>query len=121
MKASARSVILAMLASTSTAERFIAPNAQSLAAVDAPLAVSMEEMKSVKIAEREQDIAKGVFDEGRYKLQLATPCSNGKAGEYSCKSVDLKGFLRHEDLGSQTRAGNDVWGTFFSRLSILKT
>ncbi|KJK91878.1 hypothetical protein H633G_04203 [Metarhizium anisopliae BRIP 53284] len=110
MKASARSVILAMLASTSTAERFIAPNAQSLAAVDAPLAVSMEEMKSVKIAEREQDIAKGVFDEGRYKLQLATPCSNGKAGEYSCKSVDLKGFLRHEDLGSQTRAGNDVWG-----------
>ncbi|OAA50492.1 regulatory P domain-containing protein [Metarhizium rileyi] len=110
MKASARSLMLAMLASTSMAKRLVSPNAESLSAFDSPLAVSMEELKNLKSSERQQDIANGVFDEGRYKLQLASPCSNGKAGEYSCKNVDLRGFLRHEDLGSRTREGNDVWG-----------
>ncbi|KHO02116.1 regulatory P domain-containing protein [Metarhizium album ARSEF 1941] len=112
MIASARSVLVAMLASTgaSMAGRLIAPDPDSLAALDSPLAVSMEELQGMKISERQQDIADGVFDEGRYALQGATACSNGKAGEYSCRNVDLKGFLRHEDLGSRTREGNDVWG-----------
>jgi hypothetical protein len=110
MKAPAKSAILAMLATTGMAESLIRPNAESLAAVGSPLAVSMEEMREMKLAQRRQDMAAGVFDQGRYQLQDATTCSNGKAGEYSCNNIDLKGFLRHQDLGSSTRAGNDVWG-----------
>ncbi|KAK4666481.1 hypothetical protein QC763_0047370 [Podospora pseudopauciseta] len=52
----------------------------------------------------------GVFDINRYAAQAATSCVNGKAGEYQCKNVDLVSFLRHQDMGSSTRRGNDVWG-----------
>ncbi|QUC22873.1 uncharacterized protein UV8b_07114 [Ustilaginoidea virens] len=88
----------------------VAPNAESLAAADSPLAVSMEEVMEAKLSHRERDIAAGVFDEDRYAPQSATPCRNGNSGEYSCENVDLRGFLRHQDLGSETRTGNDVWG-----------
>ena len=52
--------------------------------------------------------------EGNYKVASTTACVDGKAGGYSCNNVDLKGFLRHQDLGSRTRVGNDVWGTYSS-------
>ncbi|KAG5795854.1 hypothetical protein H9Q69_005072 [Fusarium xylarioides] len=53
----------------------------------------------------------GVFDKDRYKvLSSGTPCADGKAGGYSCNKIDLLGFLRHQDMGSRTRVGNDVWG-----------
>ena len=44
------------------------------------------------------------------KIKAATPFVKGKAGEYACNKVNIHGFLSHEDLGSQTKAGNDVWG-----------
>lgn len=52
----------------------------------------------------------GVFDIDRYAAQAATPCVNGRAGEYKCNNVDLVSFLRHQDMGSSTRRGNDIWG-----------
>lgn len=64
----------------------------------------------MKMAQRNQDIADGAFSLNKYQIQGATSCSNGKAGEYSCNNIDLMGFLRHQDLGSTTRVGNDVWG-----------
>lgn len=57
----------------------------------------------------------GVFDINRYAAQAATSCVNGKAGEYQCKNVDLVSFLRHQDMGSSTRRGNDVWGMHSSQ------
>lgn len=119
MKASTTSVIFAMLASSGMAERLIMPNAESLAATEAPLAVSMEDLKTLKVAQRDQDVADGVFGLNRYSLQAATSCSGGMAGEYSCNNIDLMGFLRHQDLGSTTRTGNDVWGKFIFSVFVL--
>lgn len=43
-------------------------------------------------------------------MATGTACVDGKAGEYACNKIDLKAFLRHQDMGSRTRVGNDVWG-----------
>ncbi|KAK2595272.1 hypothetical protein QQS21_006987 [Conoideocrella luteorostrata] len=110
MRASVASIVLTMLAGSGMASIEVNPNPESLAASGSPMAVSMEELMEAKLSHREQDIASGVFDKDRYTAQAATACINGKAGEYSCKNADLKGFIRHKDLGSRTRAGNDVWG-----------
>lgn len=84
--------------------------AQQLSAQSAPNAVSMSVMKELKTQQREQDRKEGVFALDRYVAQGATKCSNGKAGEYMCNNIDLKGFLRHQDMGSSQREGNDLWG-----------
>lgn len=109
------SVLLAMLAGSAAASPskipVEAPRPQTeLSAVSAPNAVSMSTLKVKKLEQFERDAAAGVYDLDAYTLQGATACSNGTAGEYKCHNVDLKGFLRHQDLHSRTRAGNDVWG-----------
>ncbi|RYP69365.1 hypothetical protein DL769_005291 [Monosporascus sp. CRB-8-3] len=76
----------------------------------ASTAVSMEVVMGKKKSHTEANIAAGVYDVDRYNKVGATPCVNGTAGEYSCDGVDLMGFLRHQDMGSRERRGNDVWG-----------
>lgn len=110
MKASITSLILAALAGTSAAQSISVYNADTLRATSAPNAVNMATLKARKVAQRDQDIADGVFDLDRYESTSATPCVDGKAGEYSCNNVDLLGFLRHQDTNSRTREGNDIWG-----------
>lgn len=74
-------------------------------------AEEMERLMALKVAQREAQRAKGVFDSRRNQpLASFQPCVNGKAGEYSCDKVDLHGFLTHEEMASTTREGNDVWG-----------
>ncbi|UNI17605.1 hypothetical protein JDV02_003937 [Purpureocillium takamizusanense] len=81
-----------------------------LKAYNAPNAVSMEVLKQKKLDQLAKDEQAGVFAKDKYTLQGATSCAGGKAGEYSCNKVDLKGFLRHQDLQSRSRRGNDIWG-----------
>jgi len=73
---------------------------------------SMEAMKLLKQQTWDAQRAAGAFDIDRYSRQAATRCTDGKAGEYSCDNVDLVSFLRHQDMGSSTRQGNDIWGKF---------
>jgi hypothetical protein len=116
MKASLTSILLATLAGSSVAQtqkintaKF---NEDYLRASSAPHAIGMGELRQRKTALFDSEKAAGVFDKDRYKvLSSATPCSGGKAGGYSCNNVDLLGFLRHQDMGSRTRVGNDIWGT----------
>ncbi|CAH0051354.1 unnamed protein product [Clonostachys solani] len=107
MKATLSSLAIATLASSAVAQLF---NADTLKASSAPKAVSMATLKQRKVEQREKDVANGLFDVDRYEATSATPCVDGKAGEYSCNNVDLLGFLRHQDVGSRTREGNDIWG-----------
>jgi len=41
--------------------------------------------------------------------QVATPCVNGKAGEYPCLGIDLAAFVGIKALGARGD-GNDIWG-----------
>ncbi|KAJ6440074.1 regulatory P domain-containing protein [Purpureocillium lavendulum] len=70
----------------------------------------MPAVMGLKTTNHEQKLQDGLFDAGRYKVQAATKCRNGRAGEYSCENIDLLGHLTHEKMGSETRAGNDIWG-----------
>ncbi|KAK3185839.1 hypothetical protein K4F52_005293 [Lecanicillium sp. MT-2017a] len=70
----------------------------------------MEGMMQMKQSHRDAQRAAGVFDMNRYQIAAATKCQNGKAGEYSCNNVDLQGHLRHQDMGSRSREGSDLWG-----------
>lgn len=79
----------------------------------AQTAVSMEVLKAKKLAHQSEKEKAGQFAMNAYKAAGATACVNGTAGEYKCNNVDMKGFLRHQDMGSRTRVGNDVWGMFF--------
>ncbi|OAA72079.1 hypothetical protein LEL_09314 [Akanthomyces lecanii RCEF 1005] len=110
MKAPAVTLILAgLVAGLVTPSSNLAFSAQQLAAQSAPNAVSMASMQSLKMQQRESDRAAGMYAADRYAAQAAAKCSNGKAGEYSCRNVDLAGFLRHQDTGSGQREGNDLW------------
>jgi hypothetical protein len=119
MKASITSILLATLASSAIAQNQKIDTSKYdegyLRAASAPNAVGMKELRQRKMALRESEEAAGVFDKDRYKkVSSATSCTNGKAGGYSCNNVDLLGFLRHQDMGSRTREGNDIWGMFRS-------
>lgn len=54
--------------------------------------------------------------ERRMGLMGTTPssgsadCVDGFAGEYACENINLGAFVSHEDLGSSTRQGSDIWG-----------
>ncbi|KAF4126222.1 hypothetical protein GMORB2_1468 [Geosmithia morbida] len=85
-------------------------DASTLQASSAPNAVAMPVLHQRKLDKMAKDRAAGVFDVGRYEKIGATACTDGKAGEYKCGNVDLKDFLRHQDTGSETREGNDIWG-----------
>lgn len=74
----------------------------------------MGTLMSLKTAHHDVKKSAGVFREGAYESMGATKCQNGKAGEYSCKNIDLLGSLTHEAMGSTTREGNDVWGAAHS-------
>ncbi|KJZ78195.1 hypothetical protein HIM_02233 [Hirsutella minnesotensis 3608] len=115
MKPVVASIVFAALAGSALASpakgsrpRRVGPMA--LQANSAPNAVSMEEAMQMKFEQHEKDQKAGVFAKNRYVLQGPTSCKDGKAGEYGCNKLDLKGFLRHQDLQSQTRRGNDIWG-----------
>ncbi|MCJ1468788.1 hypothetical protein MMC07_007418 [Pseudocyphellaria aurata] len=71
----------------------------------------MDHLMDLKLEHWGKMRAEGMFDSGRVaSVAQKVPCSGGKAGEYSCDHVDLLSFLSHEDMGSTTREGNDVWG-----------
>jgi hypothetical protein len=74
------------------------------------LGESMSVLRQMKLDAWAAQRESGAFDVDRYQLQAATACVNGKAGEYGCNNVDLVSFLRHQDIGSTAREGNDVWG-----------
>jgi hypothetical protein len=39
------------------------------------------------------------------------PCSNGFAGQFACRDVDLVAFVSIADLGGSAGEGlNDIWG-----------
>lgn len=82
----------------------------NLHASDAPYAVAMGTIMEMKLKQHADDMKDGMFGYNKYKQQDPTPCFRGLAGEYSCNNVDLKGFLRHQDMHSRTRTGNDLWG-----------
>ncbi|KAH7376674.1 hypothetical protein B0T11DRAFT_304022 [Plectosphaerella cucumerina] len=108
------SLLVAMLAgSVAASPKVPVPQEKpqtELSAAVAPMAVSMSTLRAKKLAQFEKNEAEGLYDLDAYQLQSATPCANGTAGEYKCHNVDLKGFLRHQDMQSRTRVGNDVWG-----------
>lgn len=92
----------------------------AITAAPAALAASaskMERVMELKTQQWNTARAQGLFDgSSRYrKFTAKQPCINGHAGTgvnstYRCNNVDLHSFLSHEDLGSATKAGNDVWG-----------
>ncbi|KAH7303921.1 hypothetical protein B0I35DRAFT_363989 [Stachybotrys elegans] len=115
MKASLSSILLAALAGSSFAEQQKINtsqfNEEYLRASIAPNAVGMSALRQRKEATYAKQEAAGAFDLNRYEsISSAIPCVDGKAGEFSCNGLDLRGFLRHQDMGSRTRVGNDVWG-----------
>jgi hypothetical protein len=121
MKTSITSVLLAAAAGSAVAQQITSFNADSLRATSAPNAVAMSTLKQRKNTQRDRDRAAGVFDLDRYEAAASgSPCVDGKAGEYSCNNVDLLGFLRHQDVGSQTREGNDIWGMCLTWSSEIK-
>lgn len=78
--------------------------------------VAMERLMDLKVTSREKLRSDGYFTTGRWKSTKAVQaCTNGKAGEYSCNGVDLQAFTSHEDLGSKTKEGNDIWGMYFDQ------
>lgn len=77
-------------------------------------AQEMERLMQLKQEQRARQRAAGVFDQygtSRIARVAQTKCVNGKAGPYACDKVDLLGFLSHAQMESQTKEGNDVWGT----------
>lgn len=74
--------------------------------------LKMDHLMGMKLEHWSKMRAEGMFDSNRVASGAQkVPCSGGKAGEYLCDHVDLLSFLSHEDMGSTTREGNDVWGT----------
>jgi len=120
MKASLASIFLAAgLATSAVAQDFRASEfkvqaknfkAAELKAASAPNAVAMSTLRQRKESQFSKDKASGMYEKDKYQVSSATECIDGKAGEYSCNNIDLKGFIRHQDTNSRTREGNDVWG-----------
>lgn len=112
MKASIASIFLAGLATGAAAQSIKASDfkANTLKASSAPNAVAMSTLRQRKESQFEKDRAAGMYDIDRYAASGAEACVDGYAGEYQCNNIDLKGFLRHQDVGSRTREGNDIWG-----------
>ncbi|KAI5359689.1 Putative choice-of-anchor B domain-containing protein [Septoria linicola] len=98
---------------------------QNLATAIAALATSnvlAEEAKMDRLMQLKEQTwsrarAEGVFGGSKLykKITSFRPCINGVSGlrgedQYKCSNVDMHGFLSHEDLGSKSMVGNDVWG-----------
>jgi len=82
------------------------------AAAGAAGASKMEEVMALKTKQWDEARAAGLFGGSSMypKVKKTTPCKKGKAGEYQCNNVNLHAFLSHEDTGSASKAGNDIWG-----------
>ena len=71
----------------------------------------MDRLMDLKLKHWAKMRAEGAFDNARLQAVAGPmPCVNGKSGPYSCSKVDMLGFLSHQDMGSSTKEGNDVWG-----------
>ena len=82
--------------------------------------VTMERLMGLKVASREKLRDDGYFGAGKWKSSSEVQtCTGGKAGEYGCDKVDLYSFASHEDLGSETKEGNDLWGMFSNNISFV--
>ena len=44
----------------------------------------------------------------QFDALLSAPCSEGMAGPYPCRDIDLMAFLPHDEIGGGS--GNDIWG-----------
>jgi choice-of-anchor B domain-containing protein len=86
--------------------------ATAVAASKAFDSAKMEGMMELKTQEWEAAAARGMFAGSKKykKTDKLTKCKNGYAGEYKCNNVDMYSFLSHEDMGSESFTGNDVWG-----------
>jgi choice-of-anchor B domain-containing protein len=75
-------------------------------------ASKMEKVMEIKTKQWEEARANGLFGGSALypKLKQMERCRNGKAGEYKCNNVNMHSFLSHEDMGSKSLAGNDIWG-----------
>ncbi|KAL8726143.1 MAG: hypothetical protein Q9166_006900 [cf. Caloplaca sp. 2 TL-2023] len=75
--------------------------------------VEMDRLMELKVNHWNKMRLEGVFDQfdnARLQAVIPVPCVNGKSGPYSCSNVDMLSFLSHQQLGSTTKEGNDVWG-----------
>ncbi|KAK3066138.1 hypothetical protein LTS18_001976 [Coniosporium uncinatum] len=70
----------------------------------------MAELQTIKLEQRTSQKAHGAFDSGKYKRRDKAKCRNGQANGYACENVDMLDFMSHEEMRSDTREGNDVWG-----------
>lgn len=92
----------------------------SIAAIATADELKMDRLMNMKLEQWGKMRAEGMFDPNRVaSMAQKVTCSGGKAGDYSCDHVDLLSFLSHEDMGSITREGNDVWGMFETSYDIL--
>ncbi|KAG5914087.1 hypothetical protein E4U61_006134 [Claviceps capensis] len=76
----------------------------------ASAASKMAKAMNMKSSWHKQKQDAGLFAEEQYEAKSNVECKDGRAGEYGCKNVNLKGSLGHGDMGSETREGNDIWG-----------
>ncbi|KAK2810676.1 hypothetical protein FQN50_002716 [Emmonsiellopsis sp. PD_5] len=73
--------------------------------------MNMNRLMAMKLSAREKLRDLGYFNAGKWKsIKKPQACVDGKAGEYGCSNIDMTSFLSHEDMGSTTREGNDIWG-----------
>ncbi len=121
MKGNVASLLLASLSASwatpspqSTQQEKEFYSAQALQADSAPNAVSMETMMSLKADDLGELRALGLFDADHYQPRGFTPCTNGKAAEYSCKNANLQSYLRIQDIGGNPDdlQANDIWGMY---------
>lgn len=72
-------------------------------------AAMMDTIKEMKLDQWAKSRADGMFDLDRWEpFTSPLPCEDGRAGEYRCNNIDMVGFLRHQDAGSETRVGADL-------------
>lgn len=84
-----------------------------LLAVVGVLGGEMDKLMQLKQEQRERFRKLGWFSDdyqGRAAPPTSKPCVNGKAGQYSCRNIDLVATRGHRFLGSSTGEGNDMWG-----------
>lgn len=93
----------------------------SIATITTADELKMDRLMNMKLDHWGKMRAEGMFDSNRVaSVAQKVTCSGGKAGNYSCDHVDLLSFLSHEDMGSTTREGNDVWGIFETSYTVSK-
>ncbi|KAG5925967.1 hypothetical protein E4U42_003770 [Claviceps africana] len=72
-------------------------------------ASKMSQVMRAKASFHKKKQEAGVFAEKNYQGTGYVECKDGKAGEYSCHNIDVKGSMTHEAMGSTSREGNDIW------------